>query len=79
MARGKYLSLEEARKQNTLDRFCKEHPSRGNWSKFDKLMDSFVGPEAKRTSRAVRTSSRERGANSSETRTRQGTSEDASG
>ena len=27
MARGKYLSLEEARKQKRLDRFCKENPS----------------------------------------------------
>lgn len=27
MTRGKYLSLEEARKQKRLDRFCKENPS----------------------------------------------------
>jgi len=27
MARGKYLSLEEAHKQERLDRFCKEHPT----------------------------------------------------
>ena len=27
VARGKYLSLEEARKQKRLDRFCKENPS----------------------------------------------------
>ena len=26
MARGRYLSFEEARKQNRLGRFCKEHP-----------------------------------------------------
>lgn len=79
MARGKYLSLEEARKQDALDQFCAEHPSRGSWTKFDKLMDSLVGPEARRTSRAARTSSRAHGANSSGTRTRQGTSGDGGG
>lgn len=30
MARRKYLSLEEARKQKRLDRFCKEHPSKAD-------------------------------------------------
>ncbi len=29
MARGKYLSLEEARKAKKLDRFAKEHPTKG--------------------------------------------------
>ena len=28
MARGKYLSLEEARRQGKLDQFAKEHPKR---------------------------------------------------
>lgn len=32
MARGKYVSLEEARKDAKLDQFCKEHPSVGNRS-----------------------------------------------
>ena len=27
MSRGKYLSLEEARKADQLKQFCKEHPS----------------------------------------------------
>ena len=73
MARGKYLSLEEARKSGKIDRFCKEHSSRGDWKLFDAMMDWFAGPEAKSSSRAVRTSSRVRGAGSSGTRTRRGT------
>ena len=42
MARGKYLSLEEARKLNRLDRFCKEHPSVGDRDQFDYLLDAMV-------------------------------------
>ena len=41
MARGKYLSLEEARKGETkgatIKRFCKEHPSEGDEQAFDNL------------------------------------------
>ena len=73
MARGKYLSLEEARKSGKIDRFCKEHPSKGDWNQFDAMMDWFAGTEAKSSSKAVRTSSRGRGASSSGTRTRRGT------
>jgi hypothetical protein len=73
MARGKYLSLEEARKDGKIKRFCKEHPSKGDWNRFDAMMDWFAGPEAKSSSRVERTSSRARGASSSETRTRRGT------
>ena len=29
MSTGKYLSLEEALKKNKLERFAKEHPSKG--------------------------------------------------
>ncbi len=79
MARGKYLSLEEARRSGNIEQFCKEHPSKGDWNEFDAMMDSIVGPDAKSSSRAVRTSSRGRGADCSGTRTRQGTSKDASG
>ena len=73
MARGKFLSLEEARKAGKLDQFCKEHPSVGDWNEFDAMMDSIAGPEAKSPSKAVRTSSPGRGGRSSETRTRRGT------
>ena len=34
MATGKYLSLEEARKDGKIKRFCKEHPSKGDMDKF---------------------------------------------
>lgn len=47
VARGKYLSLEEARKQGKLKRFAKEHPSEGNETAFDKLFSAMTGtPEA---------------------------------
>ena len=35
MATGKYLSLEEARKHRKLDRFAKEHPTKGDKKRFD--------------------------------------------
>jgi hypothetical protein len=55
MARGKYLSLEEARKADKMERFCKEHPSEGDWTQFDSVMDWFAGAGAKSSSKAVRT------------------------
>lgn len=55
MAIGKYLSLEEARKQGLLDRFAKEHPSKGGKKQFDKLMKAM----AKKPSKAGRTSGKE--------------------
>lgn len=45
MARGKHLSLEEARKLNKLDRFCKEHPSEGDEGIFDDLLDAMAKPK----------------------------------
>lgn len=42
MSRGKYLSLEEARKKKTLDRFAKEHPSEGDKGAFDRALDAMV-------------------------------------
>lgn len=42
MATGKYLSLEEARKQGKLERFAKEHPTTGNAKAFDSLLDRMV-------------------------------------
>ncbi len=79
MARGKYLSLEEARRMERIDQFCKEHPSKGDWNQFDNALDAMASPDAKSSSKAVRTSSRGRGAGCSGTRTRRGTSKDASG
>ena len=42
MARGKYLSLEEARKLGKLDQFAKEHPTKGNAKAFNVLLDSMA-------------------------------------
>lgn len=41
MARGKYLSLEEARQENKLEQFAKEHPSEADRARFDALLDAM--------------------------------------
>lgn len=38
MSTGKFLSLEEARKQGKMKRFVKEHPSKGDEKQFDGLL-----------------------------------------
>ena len=38
MSQGKYLSLEEARKEKRLERFAKDHPTTGSMKKFDALL-----------------------------------------
>lgn len=45
MARGKYLSLEEARKMRHLDRFANEHPSVGD-KKLTVVAFTYVVGEA---------------------------------
>ena len=65
MARGKYLSLEEARRTGKLDRFCKEHPSQGDMDMFYRLLDAMAHgepPEPRRKAKAARTSPRGSGA-----------------
>lgn len=55
MARGKHLSLGEARKADQIDRFCKEHPSKGDKAAFDRLLDAMASgkpPAGSRTSDA---------------------------
>ena len=47
MARGKYLSLEEARKSGKLKRFAKEHPSKGDEKAFDKLFKRMAKKPSK--------------------------------
>lgn len=47
MSRGKYLSLEEARKANQLDRFAKEHPSEGDEKAFDEALRRMAKKPAK--------------------------------
>ena len=45
MSRGKHLSLKEAREQDKLDQFCKEHPSEGDKKAFDRLLDRMAKPK----------------------------------
>lgn len=56
MSRGKYLSLEEARKAKQLQRFAKEHPSEGDAEMFDRLFRAMAGekpPTEDQTSKPV--------------------------
>ena len=39
MSRGKFLSLEEARQNGTLDQFCAEHPTEAESARFLALLD----------------------------------------
>ncbi len=73
MSRGKYLSLEEARKMSKLDQFAKEHPS-----KSDERFWPALEAAAKGLPKAPKTSDRAASGGYSGTRTRRGTSEDAS-
>jgi hypothetical protein len=41
MSRGKYLSLEEARKSGALERFAKEHPMKADRDRFERLLDAM--------------------------------------
>lgn len=79
MARGKYVNLEEARRNGEIDRFCKEHPSKGDERVFDALLDAMAHGErpTRKKSADGGTSSAAPSAGSSDTRTRQGTSGDA--
>ena len=45
MSRGKYLSLEEARKADQLKQFAKEHPSEGDEKQFDKVFERMAKAE----------------------------------
>lgn len=77
MSRGKYLSLEEARNMGKLEQFAKEHelddPRPDGWDRFWNLMGRATG-----SPKGGGTSGRGASAGYSGTRTRQGTSEDAS-
>jgi len=42
MARGKYLSLEEARKADQLKQFGKEHPSKGDEKLFNETLNRMA-------------------------------------
>ena len=47
MSRGKYLSLEEARKQGKLDQFAKEHSSKGKKGVFMDTLNRMAKKSAK--------------------------------
>ena len=72
MARGKYLSLEEARKKGKLDQFAKEHPSESDGC-FWPLLEAAV----KGLPKARQTSSRDASGDCSDTQTPRDTSEDS--
>lgn len=48
MARGRYLSLEEARKLDKLDQFAKEHQAEGDEKAFDRALNSIARGAGKR-------------------------------
>ncbi len=59
MARGKYLSLEEARRSGKIERFCKEHPSEADRERFEWLLDAVCrGKPAKSQKKSERKSGR---------------------
>lgn len=74
MAIGKYLSLEEARKKNLLNRFAKEHPSKADRGKFQNLLDAMTTA----TEASQETSAQASRGSCSGTHTPSDTSEDAS-
>ena len=69
MSRGKYLSLEEARKNGALDRFAKEHPANANRERFKRLLEAM----SQGVLEEAETSKPDHRASSNETRTRRGT------
>ena len=74
MARGKYRSLEEARKSGKLERFAKEHQSESEGDQFRLLLDAM----AKGSREGEQTSDRGASEGYSGTRTPRDTSEDTS-
>jgi hypothetical protein len=55
MSRGKYLSLEEARKKKQLEQFSKEHPSEGDKTQFDQLFQAMAKPALAKGRKAKKT------------------------
>ena len=74
MSRGKYLSLEEARRKGKLKQFAKEHPSEGDAAAFARLTRAMA---LGRTSEEPETSSAPSSEGSSGTRSRGDSAEDA--
>ena len=78
MARGRYLSLEEARKSGTLDRFAKEHQIQDPHPDGKKRFEAVLDAMARGTREGPQTSSRGASGGYSETQTPPDTSGDAS-
>ena len=75
MARGKHLSLDEARKKKGgLARFAREHPSKGDEKRFDALLKAMASEKQSATDQ---TSSEADAEGCDETQTPKGTSEGA--
>jgi len=73
MSTGKFISLEEVRKNpKLLKRFMKERASQGDADAFESTLNSMI----KNSGQAGQTSREERGDRSSGTRTRPGKNED---
>lgn len=56
MSIGRYISLEEARKNKKMTRFIKDHPSKGNEKQFYETLDNMTfkkKPKGGKTSRKV--------------------------
>ena len=70
MARGRYLSLEEARKLGRLGQFAKENPSAGDADLFEHLLEKAAGSRSSVATSG--TSTRGASAGSSGTQTRRG-------
>lgn len=69
MSRGKYLSLEEARKSGALERFAKEHPMEADRDRFNRLLDAM----SQGVLEEAETSQPDHPASSNGTQTRRGT------
>lgn len=69
MSRGKHLSLEEARQQDKLAQFAKEHPTEAERERFLALLDAM----SQGVLEGEETSPREIGEGSSATRTQRDT------
>jgi hypothetical protein len=69
MSRGKYLSLEEARKRGMLGRFAKEHPMEVDRDRFERLLAAM----SQGVLEEEETSKPDHPASSIGTRTRRGT------
>ena len=60
MSISKYISLEETRKRNKLDRFIKEHPSEGDAKQFEDLLHNMThNIKPKKPSKGEKTSKKE--------------------